>query len=663
MNGSQPTYEFGPFALDAGRRLVLRDGVPVPLAPKAFETLLALIECRDRVVTKDELLQRIWGDTIVEEGGLTRNISILRKTLGEKPDDHHYVVTVPGRGYRFVANVSQRTRGVEPADAANREEVQRESAPAVTPSDHFAPITRSPELRDELSSHATHLAAAADGPSRLRRWLLVGGLSALAASGLTYALRPTQAANAERPPIAAIAVLPLDNLSGDPSQDYFVDGMTEALIGSLARLRALRVVSRTSVMRFKGAKSPLPAIARMLNVDGVIEGSVQRTGDLVRINVQLVHAPTDSHLWTRAYERPLTDVLALQADVARAVAEEIHVQITAEERARLASTGVVNPVAYEEYLLGQHYLWTLTEEDLSRSIDHFERSVALDPANAATYAGLSHAWWWRGIWGSTTRREVESPARVAAARALELGSGLPEAHVSSGRIKFGYDRDWGGAGRDFKRALEIDPNNADAHFFSAMLCMAMGCFTESIAHMRRLEELDPLSPTVQSFFGRVLYRARKFDGAIIHYNRAIELAPYSAAGAYHRLAEVYEELGRYAEALALLQKAATAENRSGSELATARIYARMGKREEARAIVDRSKGNDPYSLAMVYAALDDNDEAFRLLLRALEEFPILGYANTDPKFDRLRPDPRWKEVLRRLRMPTEHHGRVVAESR
>ena len=630
MNRSQATFEFGPFRLNADRRLLLRDGEPVALAPKALETLLALVEQPGRVITKDELLQRIWGDAVVEEGGLTRNISILRKALGEKPDDHQYIVTVPGQGYRFVASVDEQPRGPRPVDAESHTEPRLEPVPAV----------------------------AAD-PSSIRRWLLFGGVAALVAGGLVYALGLTDAAHVERPVITAIAVLPLDNLSGDPSQEYFVDGMTEALIGSLARLRTLRVVSRTSVMRFKGAKSPLPEIARMLNVDGVIEGSVQRTGDRVRINVQLVHAPTDSHLWARTYERPQSDVLALQADVARAVAEEIQVQITAEERARLASAGAVNPAAYEEYLLGQHYLWRLTEEDLSRSIDHFERSVGLDPTNPATYAGLSHAWWWRGIWGATTEREVEGPARAAAAKALELGPGLSEAHVSSGRIKFGYDRDWSGAGRDFKRALEIDPNNADAHFFSAMLCMALGCFTESIAHMKRLEERDPLSATLQSFFGRVLYRARKFDEAMVHYNRAIELAPYSAAGAYHRLAEVYEELGRYAEALALLQKAAAAENRSGSRLATARIYARMGKREEARAIANSSKGSDPYSLAMVYAALGENDEAFRLLLRALEDSPSLGYANTDPKFDSLRSDPRWKEVLHRLRMPTEDHDSAV----
>jgi len=522
MNRPQGTFEFGPFRLNADRRLLLRDGGPVALAPKAMETLLALIEQPGRVITKDELLQRIWGDTVVEEGGLTRNISILRKTLGEKPDDHQYIVTVPGRGYRFVANVHEPALGPQPVAAESQTEVRLESEAAVVQLDGVASVIGSPEQRDEHQASAPLLGVTAE-TSSLRRWLLLGGLTALVAGGLVFTLRLTPAANADRPLITAIAVLPLDNLSGDPSQEYFVDGMTEALIGNLARIRALRVVSRTSVMRFKGAAATLAEIARALNVDAVVEGSVQRTGDRVRVSLQLIHAPTDAHLWSREYERELTDVLKLQSDVARSVADEVQARVTAEERARLASAGSVRPAAYQEFLLGQHYLWRLNEEDLARAIGHFEQSVRLDPSSAAAYAGLSHAWWWRGIWGATTFKQVESPSRAAAVRALELDAGLPEAHVSMGRLKFGHEWDWTGAEQAFTRALAIDPNNVDAHFFSAMLCMALGCFPDAIGHMKRVEERDPLSPTVQSFFGRVLYRARRYDEAIVHLNRAIEL--------------------------------------------------------------------------------------------------------------------------------------------
>jgi TolB-like protein/DNA-binding winged helix-turn-helix (wHTH) protein len=637
MNRSHATFEFGTFRLDADRRLLLRDGEPVALAPKAFETLLALIEQPGRVITKDELLQRIWGETVVEEGGLTRNISILRKALGEKPDDHQYIVTIPGRGYQFVANVRERPLGPQPVHADGLTEVRLESAAAV-----------------------------AAKTSSIQRRLLLAGLAALVAGGLVFALRLTPATNAERPLITAIAVLPLENLSDDPSQEYFVDGMTEALIGSLARIRALRVVSRTSVMRFKGAAAPLTEIARALNVDAVLEGSVQRTSDRVRVSLQLIHAPTDAHLWSREYERELTDVLKLQSDVARAVADEVQARVTAEERARLASAGSVTPAAYQEFLLGQHYLWRLNEEDLARAIGHFEQSVRLDPSSAAAYAGLSHAWWWRGIWGATTFKQVESPSRAAAVKALELDPGLPEAHVSMGRLKFGHEWDWSGAEQAFSRALAIDPNNVDAHFFSAMLCMAIGCFPDAIDHMKRVEERDPLSSTVQSFFGRVLYRARRYDEAIVHLNRAIELDPRSPAGAYGRLADVYEALGKYDEALMLLENATSIEGRprnANGPVAAARIYALMGKRKEAIGMLKGSRGSNPHVLAMAYTALGDHDEAFRLLFRVIEDPSFNVYVKTDPRFDRLHSDPRWQEVLRRLKMPAEDHVGAVADAR
>ena len=625
MGESPSAYQFGPFQLHVARRRLLRDGEPVALAPKALETLLALVEQRDRVLTKDELLQRIWGDTVVEEGGLARNISVLRKALGESPDDHRYIVTVPGRGYRFVADaalVSELTED-EPAPATGN--VPGNDAPAP---------------------------AGAAWP--WRRWLFAVAV-VLAAGALMYSLRLRRAIATGRPQITALAVLPLENLSGDPSQEYFADGMTEALITNLAYIRAVRVVSRTSVMRFKGAARSLPEIARALDVDGVVEGSVQRSGARVRINVQLIHAPTDTHLWARQYERELTDVLKLQADVARAVVEEIQVQITAEERARLDSAGAVNVGAYQEYLLGQHYLWRLNEEDLTRAISHFDEAIRLDPAYAAAHAGLSHAWWWRGIWGAKTLKQVEAPSRAAARTALQLDGELAEAHVSLGRIAFGYDWDFSAAQKHFRRALDIDPNNRDAHYFHGMLFMALGRFDEAIDHMERAERLDPLSPAVQSGFGRVLYRARRFDEAIVHLNEAIELEPQTP-GSYQRLADVYEEMGRYDEALGLHGKEDMLLGRpAGESLAVARINARMGKPMEARRILRarRSTHWPWFESATVYAALGDKDEAFQSLARMFEERDGLNFVKTDPRFDSLHADPRWQALLRRMNYPSD----------
>jgi TolB-like protein/DNA-binding winged helix-turn-helix (wHTH) protein len=333
---SRASSEFGPFFVDAGKRILSRNGEPVPLAPKVFETLLALIEHRERVLTKDELLKQIWGDTSVEEGGLTRNVSILRKTLGEKPDDHQYIVTVPARGYQFVANVRE-TWGKGEASGVNVSAGQ----------DHDA------------RPHGSFPAG---------RWLVLSGLAALVLGSITYIVRRVRATDPGRPAITSLAVLPLENLSGDPTQDYFADGVPEALIGNLARIRALRVVSRTSVMRFKGSQRSLSEISGALHVDAVIEGSVQRTGDRVKISIQLIHVPTDTHLWAHEYERQLTDVLKLQGDVARAVADEIRIQVTAEERARMTSAISVDPAAHQEYLVGRYHLWRYNEENLKGAI-------------------------------------------------------------------------------------------------------------------------------------------------------------------------------------------------------------------------------------------------------------------------------------------------------
>ncbi len=389
-----------------------------------------------------------------------------------------------------------------------------------------------------------------------------------------------------RLPIRSIAVLPLENLSGDPAQEYFVDGITESLIGNLARVHTLRVVSRTSVMRFKGTRPALKDVARTLDVDAIVEGSVQRADGRVKISIQLIDGRSDTHLWAREYERQATDVLTLQGELARGVADEIRVYVSAEDRLAMASAGTVNPAAYQEYLLGQFYLWKRLDEDLVRAIEHFERATHLDPGYAAAHAGISHAWWWRGMLGPKTFKDVEPSSRAAAMTALALDARLPEAHVSVGRLKYGYDWDWLGAQRDFRRALEIDPNNLDALFFSGMVCMALGCFDDGIADLQRAAQLDPLSSTVQSALGRILYRARRFDEAVVRLKQAIALEPRNW-GAYVRLAAVYREMGQYADALALLEQAqASAPLAPGPGAHTALIYARMGKRAESKRILE-----------------------------------------------------------------------------
>lgn len=624
---SRPSYEFGPFSVDAGKRLLLRNGEPVPLAPKVFETLLALIENRERVLTKDELLKQVWGDTSVEEGGLTRNVSILRKTLGEKPDDHQYIVTVPARGYRFVANV-QETWGNGEASGVN--------------------VPAGPE--NDSGPHGSFPAG---------RWLVLGGLAALALGSIMYVVRPVRATDPGRPAITSLAVLPLENLSGDPTQDYFADGMTEALIGNLARIRALRVVSRTSVMRFKGTQRSLSEITRALNVDAVIEGSVQRTGDRVRISIKLIHAPTDTHLWAREYDRELTDVLKLQGEVARAVAEEIRIQVTAEERARMASAISVDPAAHQEYLIGRYHLWRYNEENLQRAIAHFERATQIDPKYAAAYAGLSHAWWARGVYGPIGPKAAESPSRAAARKALELDVSLAEAYVVQADLKRLYDWDWTGSENSVKGALVLDPNDVHAHYTYALLLCQLGRFPEAIGHMERADQLDPLAPAIQMNFARILYRARRFDDAIRRLDRAVELEP-GIAGVHTLFGDVYDQMGLYVEALAAYQKSGS--DSPGNPWRVARIYARLGRHDEARRMLEdlsARKAPRPAVAAAAYAALGNKDEAFKLLF-AMQGGDGFNYVKVDPPLDSLHSDPRWRELLRHMNLPIDGYADAVS---
>jgi len=621
--------------MDSVERILLRDAELVPLTAKEFDILLLLVENRGHVVEKERMIQEIWPDSFVEEGNLTTNMSKLRKALGEGTSGQHYIQTLPRRGYRFVASVR---------------EMEGEGS-GITDTE---PVDKDPDLL--LADTESDLGP--KGTLSARRWPILAGLVALALGTVLYILTRGHTTDATRPEIKSLAVLPLQNLSGDPTHEYFADGMTEALISSLAQMRALKVISRTSVMRFKGSKKPLPDIAQELKVDAVIDGSVQRAGGRVKILIQLIHGPTDTHLWARDYEGDLSDVLKLQGEVARAVAQEIRIQVSPEERARLASATTVNPAAHQEYLIGRYHLWRYNEEDLKRAIDYFERATQIDPKYAAAYAGLSHAWWARGMFGRIGLKEAEPRSRAAARKALELDDRLAEAYVVQADVKRLYDWDWTGAEDSVKRALELDPNNLDAHHTYAILLHALGRFPEAIAQIESAAQRDPLAPQIQSIYGRILYRARRFDEAILRLNRAIELDARNY-GTYARLADVYEQMGRYAEAEASLEKAKAlrGDPERGYYIARlARVYARMGRRSEARQMLEglKSKGRLPLMDATrAYTALGDRDEAFSLLFRMAEQRTEGMYAKADPPLGSLHSDPRWKVLLRRMNLPPD----------
>lgn len=456
--------------------------------------------------------------------------------------------------------------------------------------------------------------------------------------------------DAARPTITSIAVLPLENLSGDPAQEYFADGVTEALIGQLAQIRALRVVSRTSAMVFKGSRTPLPEIARALGVDAVVQGSVQRSGDRVRIGVRLIDGRSDAHLWAQDFERESKDILKLQAALAQAVGEEIRIQVTSEERAKMAATGSVNPAAHQEYLIGRYHLWRDNEENLQRAIAHFERATDIDPQYAPAYASLAHAWWKLGLWGRRLEA-TESPARAAAQQALQLDDSLPDAYVVQADLERLYGGNLVRAEELVAQALALNPNHVDAHYTYALVLMTLGRFAEAITHMESAEQFDPLAPAIQSDFGRVLYRAGKHDEAILRLNRALELEPSMGWLVHSRLAQVYEETGQYDLALAALQQAGVRGLAYQARLA--RVLAHMGNHREAKRLlkeIEADSGQFPLNeIAAVYVALGDYDKAFALLFDQLERGdPGPNFVAVDPPLASLRSDPRWNQLLQRM---------------
>ncbi len=492
---------------------------------------------------------------------------------------------------------------------------------------------------------------------RAKLWFLAAGLAGLTLLALLLwrnrgglrkgVLGPSR--------IEAVAVLPLQNLSRDPEQEYFADGMTEALIADLAKIAALRVISRTSVMQYKGTKKPLPEIARELNVHAVVEGAVLRSGDRVRITAQLIEATTDRHLWAESYERDFRDILALQSEVARAIASEIKIKVTPQEQARLAQTRPVNPGAYEAYLKGSYYSNKRTEEAITKAIEYFEKAVEKDPGYALAYAGLADSYSLLVRYGAVQPREAMPKAKVAAQKALQFDDTLAEAHTSLAYASLHHDWNWKAAEQQFKRAIELTPNYATAHQWYARYLTAMGRFEEAIRQVQRARELEPLSLIINSAVGYAYYFARQYDRAIEESRKALEMEP-NFSRTHWNLGLAYEQKGMFEPAIAEFQQAIALSGESPViQAALAHAYAVAGKRGEAQKALDGLKELSSrryvpsYPIAGIYAGLGDRDQAFRWLEKAYEERDNgLPYLKVDPILDVLRRDERFAALVRRV---------------
>lgn len=616
-------YEFGDFQLDSANKTLLRNGIAVALTPKVFDTLTLLVERPGQLIEKDEFVQKLWPGTFVEDAALAENISRLRRALGDG-DGQRFIITVPKRGYRFAVDV-------------RRAATDRATTPV--PVGAARKGTR-PWLRMGSSAVAVLLA-------------LVGGYFYLSRSN-----RITS------PPVRSLAVLPLENLSHDPEQEYFADGMTDDLITQLAKLSSLRVISRTSVMRFKGTQKPLAEIAQELNVDAVVEGTVMRSADRVRVTAQVVRANPEEHLWAESYDRPLGDAVVLQGELAREISRAIRVQITPQEQTRLASTHPVSPEAYEAFLKGRYYWGKRTEATTKKAIEYFQEATVKDPNYAPAFAGLADSYSSPAL--SEASQEMGPPnqafpkAKAAASRALEIDNTLAEAHASLGHIKFLYDRDWAGAESEFKRAIELNPNYANAHHWYAVSLLWMERKGEAVDEITRARDLDPLSLVINANMGFILGATGQYDRGIEQCRKTMEMDPNFAI-AHYRLGQIFTLRGMNQEAVPELEKAVALSD--GSPRATAELglaYAQMGNKRQALKLLDdlklRSKERyvSPFNIAVIYAAMGDKNQALEWLEKAHEQrAPSLSLLNLSPAFKDLRSEPRFIELVHSVGLPQQ----------
>jgi TolB-like protein/DNA-binding winged helix-turn-helix (wHTH) protein len=653
MTPSRSDYEFGDFRLDAAKRLVSRRcGEPVPLTPRVFDTLLYLVEHSGVVLDKERLMEAVWPDSIVEENNLSQNISSLRRVLGENPGSHRYIVTVPGRGYRFVAEVRAPTGNGDGQNGSAIDHPMR--AVSVTLAD--APPTTAGlngAIGDPEPAH--HLAR------RNLRSFLLWALAVLAlgiAVFFFWRSHPKTPARVQSGPAPfaisekSIAVLPFDNLSGNPENAYFADGIKDEILTRLSKIAALKVISRTSTQKFKSAPDNVHEVAQQLGVANILEGSVQKSGETVRVTVQLIRAQSDTHLWAETYDRKLTDIFQVESEVAQRIATALATTLSVSEKRALAATPTTNVEAYQAYLKGRYFWNKRTDEGYERAAEYFRQAIASDPHYAQAYAGLSDADQFIA-YNTNSPTDLFAKARAAAEKAVKLDETLAEPNASLGLLAMNYDWDWESAEREFKRAIELNPNYATAHHWYAEYLIAVGRPDESLAEIKRARELDPLSLIINTDTGKLLYYARRYDDAISQLRDTLKVDP-DFPQAHLWLGSVYATTGLYNEAISEFEKI---KGNSWAPGWFGYVYGVSGRRDEAEKVLtelkrlETERPVDPSNLVNVYLGLGDKDQAFAALEK---EYAVRSVGITslkvNPWYDSLRSDPRFADLLRRTNL-------------
>jgi TolB-like protein/Flp pilus assembly protein TadD len=580
-------YEFGPFRLDPRKRLLWRAGEPVRLKPKVFETLLVLVENRGRVLEKDELMRLLWPDAVVEEGNLNKNISELRRLLGESAREHRYIVTVPGRGYNFVAGVRELEAEGEEMIVATRTRV----------------TIRQEEELDPPLPHS-------------------------------------------------IAVLPFARLSAEPGDEYLGLGIADALITRLSKLRQMVVRPTSTIVRYVAPGMDVAAIGRELRVATVLEGGIRRAGARIRVSAQLVSTREGRTMWGAQFDEKLTDIFTVEDHVSARIVAALALEVTGDEGKLLQRQYTEDIEAYQLFWQGRYYFNQLPLQ-LEKSMTCFRQALALDPNFALAHVELAMCYCFCGLFELRPPRECYPLAQAAVARALELDDHLAETHVALGRIKHDYEWDWAGAEKAFRQAIKLSPHLASAHNFYALYLCALGR-AEALDEVGRAEKLDPRSLLPLTYRAIILYGQRRYEEALGVLRRVLETDPayYSA---HWILGMVYEQVGAYDKAITILEQTGTAAKQPHILSNLGRSYALAGRRAEAEQALAELESQaarqyiSPLAFVLIHAGLGELDRAFEWLERAYQaRDPKLPYVKVHPRWDSLRRDPRFADLLRRI---------------
>jgi TolB-like protein/DNA-binding winged helix-turn-helix (wHTH) protein/Tfp pilus assembly protein PilF len=650
---SPRNVRFGVFEADMEAGELRKHGLRLKLSEQPFQILAMLVARPGEVVSREVLRERLWpSDTFVDfDHGLNNAVMRLREVLGDSSDHPRFIETLPRRGYRFIAPVELKGAASEyPAQEAVTSE-RAAGGPGVDGKNGSG--NSEALLNVSQGQHSRRF-------SLPRIAVLAAGVLAGSAliSGITVHYVNASKGKVNRS--SSLVVLPLENLSGDKEQDYFADGMTDDLIANLAKIHSLRVISRSTAMAYKGTHKPLPQIATELNVDAVVEGTVMRVGNRVRITAELVQVSTDQHLWADTYESPIGDVLALQNRVSSAIVDEIRINLTKEDKERLAQKPSVSPEAYEDYLKGRYYWNKRSGDGFEKAIGYFEDATRKDPQYALAYAGLADCYGIIGatIYGRLPSSEAAPKARAAAIRALEIDPSLAPAETSLATAKFNYDWDWAGAAEGFRKAIQLDPSYSTAYQRYSLYLTAMGKFDDSFEQIKKARELEPLSISINTALGWRLYLAREYDRSIAQLRDTLEMDPASE-WAHLNLGQAYEQQGQFNLAIEELQKALELAHSSPLTLsALAHAEALSGNHATANKLLSQLEALSkkqyvsPYYIAIVYLGLGKNDVAMNWLEKAYTDRSNgLVFMKVEPELDPVRTNPRFVTLQTRLNFP------------